>query len=227
MKKYFLVALAIITLIACKKNDDETTIELAEGYNYTFTVHIKSYWTEKTHPTNFPVDAGFGKILGITHESDNLLFQVGEKANTWMQPYFETNSTTNFQSYFSEYQGSNQVGDIIVKDGFKASKETSFEFTTTSDNSKVSLLMKLSPSPDWFVAISNINLDPLAMGGKVSYKVSSYDAGIFSGTTYTEMGNKTDSNISYKNDMPLNFPKGGTNKFALVSISYNSRKSVK
>ncbi len=229
MKKYFLLFLAVITLIACKKdNDDEKTIELVEGYKYTFTVQVTGYWTKKTHPTDFPQNAHFGKILGITHKSDNLLFTVGEKAKDWMKPYFQANDTESFNSYFTDYKDGGKVGAIIIEEGFGASEKEGkeFKFTTTNNNSQLSLLMKLSPSPDWFVAISNVNLNPLATGGSVTYKVSSYDAGLFSGTTYKETGNSTDGAISFKNDAPLNYPKGGTNKFALVKISFSSREKM-
>ncbi len=228
MKKYLLLFLAVVALVACKDDDDdEVRVELENGYKYTFTVQVTGYWAEKTHPTDYPQNAHFGKVLGITHESDNLLFTVGEKAKDWMKPYFQMNDTESFKSSFTDYKDGGKVGAIITEDGVGATeKGEEFKFTTTKNNSQLSLLMKLSPSPDWFVAIPNINLNPLATGVPVTYKVSSYDAGLFSGTTYTETGDVTNSAISFKNDAPLNYPNGGTNKFALVTISFSSREKI-
>lgn len=226
MKKFILWALVAVAFTACKKDDENETTELQNDTRYTFTVTIKGYWTEETHPQDFPQKAKFGKIVGVSHKNKDILFKKGSKAASWMSSYFEAQNTDDFVSYFGEYKTAAKVDAIITEEGFAANGDTSFEFTTEGNYDKFSLLMQLVPSPDWFVTIHNISLDNLALGGYSSYVVAVGDAGIRSGSTYTEDGSATNESISYKTGAPLNFPNGGISNFAIVSIQYKSSEKI-
>ncbi len=225
MKKITLVMLVLLAFSACKKDDDDNKkVELKKDSRYTFIVKIRGKWMEETHPTDYPAAAKFGKVVAISHKKDNLLFKKGNKAPSWMKSYFESQDTDAFMNYYNDYKDGDRVDAIIVSEGFAADKEKSFEFTTDGKHNKVSLLMQLSPSPDWFISLNNVNLDPLAGGGYISFLVLPMDAGLFSGKTYTERGNETNENISYKIDSPLNYPNGGVNQFAIVTIGFKESK---
>lgn len=226
MKRYFFWALILVALTACKKDKKDKVTELRDDSLYTFSVEVKGFWTAKTHPTDFPSEAKFGKIVGISHRDKDLLFKEGQKPRSWMQSYFETNSTTDFSSYFKEYKDGDKVNAIVSEEGFVANGNRQFEFNTVGKHNKFSLLLQLSPSPDWFVAVNNINLNPLALGGYTTYIVSVFDAGLFSGNTYTEKGNSENGSISYKNNSPVNYPDGGINKFAVVTVQFKSVKKI-
>lgn len=222
MKRIILWTLVVLVFSACKKDDDDAVVELKNGTKYTFKVSIEGFWSEATHPQDYPGNARFGKIVGISHRNENVLFKKGSKAASWMQSYFEDENTTAFASYFADYKDGDRVDAVIVADGFGATKESSFEFVTDGKHHKVSLLMQLSPAPDWFVAINNVELNALASGGYVVYVVNTWDAGLYSGTTYTGKGGATNENIATKVDAPLNYPDGGVNKFATIRIQYKS-----
>lgn len=227
MKRIILGMLVLLAFAACKKDDDDKKIELNKDSRYTFSVEVQGKWMEKTHPTDYPADAKFGKVVGISHKKDNLLFQKGNKAPSWMNSYFESQDTGSFITYYNDYKDGNRVDAIIVRDGFSADKTQSFEFKTDGRHNKFSFLMQLSPSPDWFISVNNVNLNPLAAGGYISFLVFPMDAGLFSGTTYTERGSKTNENISYKIDSPVNYPNGGVNQFAIVKIRIKGIEKIK
>ncbi|MBS9768500.1 MAG: spondin domain-containing protein [Flavobacteriaceae bacterium] len=227
MKKYFLWILAVVFLVSCKKDKDEDiVIEMKDGYEYTFQVYIKGFWSKNTHPTDFPTDAKFGKIIGISHQANNLLFENGERCSEFLKSYFQDENTALFSSYFNEFKEVNKVTDVFVKDGFSATESTTFKFTANSKNDKLSLLMKLSPSPDWFVGINSIDLNGLASGGAFTYILPIYDAGCFDGKTYTEKGSVTNNAIQKKIDTPVNYPNGGVNNFAIITIGGGSSVKI-
>ncbi len=227
MKRFIWGVLVLLAFTACKKDKDDKKIELNADSRYTFEVEIKGKWTAETHPTDYPADAKFGKIVGISHEKENLLFQKENKAPSWMASYFESEDTNAFTNYYNDYKDGGKVDAIIVNDGFPANKTCRFEFKTEGKYDRVSLLMKLSPSPDWFVSVNNVNLNPLLIGGSITFLVFPMDAGLFSGTTYTERGSKTDENITYKIGNPVSYPNGGVNQFAVVTIRMKGVEKIK
>lgn len=229
MKKFILWALVAIAFGACKKDDKKEVIELKHDTRYTFEVSVKGFWTAETHPQDFPQEAKFGKIIGISHNHKNTLFNKGKKAESWLKSYFEDANTETFSTYFQEYKERDKVDAIFTQEGFPATGATTFELTTKGSNHLVSLLMQLSPSPDWFVAANNIDLDVFGRGsyGSVSYVVSVFDAGIYSGKTYKEKGSATNDAITYKIDAPLAYPKGGINNLAVITIRYKSSEKIK
>lgn len=228
MRKLILLVIIVVTLGACKKDKEEVVVELNADKRYTFKVVAKGYWTAQTHPKSFPATAKFGKIVGISHQGENVLFRTGSKAPSWMKSYFEKQSTTAFGSYFKDYKDGDKVDAIFAKDnGFEATGETSFEFQTVGTHNHISLLMQLSPSPDWFAGIHNVNLDGLALGGRATYVVKVWDAGLFSGKTYAEQGSATNENIAIKTDAPLNYTNGGMNNFAIVTVQLKKSEKIK
>lgn len=219
MKQFFYILVIGVLLTACKDKDENKTVELADNKNYTFTVAVRGLWTAKTHPTNYPADAKFGHILGTTHRRDYMLFKEGHRAADWLKSYLTSNDTSEFSSELSKYQGNGDVGEIIIKDGFAANENTNFEFTTTGRFDKLTLLTKLIPSPDWYIAVENVNLNRLANGGSLSIIVNVFDGGVKSGQSYESSGNNTTENITYMTQSPLTYPKGGVNKLAIVQIA--------
>ncbi len=218
MKRIILGILVLLAFAACKKDNDDKKVELNKDSRYIFSVEVQGKWREETHPTDYPADAKFGKVVGISHKKDNLLFKKEDKAPSWMKSYFESEDTGAFVNYYNDYKDGDRVDAIIVSDGFSAVKKKTFEFKTNGRHNKVSLLMQLSPAPDWFIAVNNVDLNPLAIGGAISFLVFPMDAGLFSGATYTERGSETDENITHKIDSPVNYPNGGVNQFAIVTI---------
>lgn len=219
MKRFFYILIVGVLLTACKDKDDKKVAQLADDKNYTFSVTIRGLWTAKTHPTNYPANAKFGKVIGATHHRDYLLFGEGHRASNWLKSYLTTENTTTFSSKLGEYQKNGNAGAVIVNDGFVASENTNFEFTTSGRFDKLTLLTKLTPSPDWYIAVENVNLNRLAGGGSLSIIVNVFDGGVKSGQSYENAGNDTNENITYMNKSPLAYPNGGVNKLAIVQIA--------
>ncbi|WP_165806879.1 spondin domain-containing protein [Balneicella halophila] len=227
MKRILVWALVILTFTACDDDDDkQTVVELKHDMRYTFNVTVRGQWTEETHPNYFPGDAGFGKVVAITQKDDNVLFQKGKKAPTWMKSYFENEDTSNFTNYFTEQKTNNRVSGFTSSEGCPATGSSEFEITTEGRFNKFSMITKLSPSADWFIGVNNIDLDGLAYGGSATFITSVWDAGLFSGEYHSNKGSATNESIETYKGAPLSYPDGGINNFAIVTIKLKSSEKI-
>lgn len=217
----------LLVFTACKKDKDDATIELKNDIRYTFSVSIKGHWSEATHPNYFPADAKFGKILAVSHHNNGILFEKGNKAQNWLKSYIDTESTNEFTSYFNEFKNVDKVEAVVTADGFTPEGDTQFEFTTKGNLDLFSFITRLSPSPDWFIGVNDIDLNRLAQGGSFTFVSKVWDAGVFSGNSATDKGSATSEDITVKNNSPLNIPNGGVNNFATITISYKSSEKSK
>lgn len=227
MKKIILWVCILLVFTACKKDKDNIVVELQKDVRYTFSVSLKGHWSEKTHPNYFPTDAKFGKTLAISHYGNNVLFEQGNKAEMWLKSYIETGDTNSFTSYFNEFKNVDKVDAIVIADSFSPEGDITFEFTTIGKTDLFSFVTSLSPSPDWFVGVNNINLNRLAHGGSLVFITKVWDAGLFSGNSATDKGNATSENITVKNNSPLSIPNGGVNNFMTITISYQKSEKIK
>lgn len=210
MKKYYLWAILLVCVAACKKDKDEVVIELNDSKIYTISVTLKSYWSAESHPQFFPKDARFGKIIGISHRENNLLFEEGNTPPTWSKSYFESENTADFLAYFQEYQEVQKVSAIINEEGMPANENKVFEFKTVGTNDKLSFWAKLMPSKNWFVAGNNIDLNRIAAGGSITYILPVFEA---------------ENEIQRMTQLPLSLENGGVNTFAAVTIYKISEES--
>lgn len=218
MKKIFII-LALLVLVSSCKKDDEKVIALSNDTRYTFSIEFKGFWGADTHPTDYPADAKFSDILLVSHSGSNVLFSEGSKVASWFRDYVKTQNTESFNTFFKESKENGRIEDFVVQAGCGANASTEFEFTATGEHDRVSLISKLSPSPDWFVGINSLDLNFFEASSSATYILPIYDAGVFSGKTYTEQGEETSESVSYKKDAPVVYPGGGVGKFAIVVIS--------
>lgn len=226
MKKILFFAVVALSFVACKK-DKEDVVELNNNERYTFAIEVKGFWTPETHPTDYPESAKFAEIVAITHSENNILFHEGHTAPTWLTTYIKTEKSDSFKTLYAEYKANGKVDAVAVNEGMSATKTASFQVTTTGKHDKFSILAKLSPSPDWFIALNNIDLNPLSVSTGFTYIMPVYDAGIFDGATYTEQGNATTTGISLKKDAPIIYPEGGVSKFAIVTVAKIATEKIK
>jgi hypothetical protein len=93
---------------------------------------------------------------------------------------------------------SNGTGSTLINGGGISSSpgEVSLEFDVINSHSLVSVVSMLAPSPDWFIAVSNINL--IENGQWViskSITVDIYDSGTDSGLTFLSTDDPTDPRV--------------------------------
>ncbi len=196
MKVINFAVLLIVLLLGCSENETVITtpeLELNARYKLTFN----ATWSILTHPNDFPSSAHFSGLIGMTHNTNTVLFANGEIASEGIKNMAETGSKNPLQA---EIQNSisNGAGSTLINGGGISSSpgEVSLEFDVINSHSLVSVVSMLAPSPDWFIAVSNINL--IENGQWViskSITVDIYDSGTDSGLTFLSTDDPTDPRV--------------------------------
>jgi hypothetical protein len=186
MKIITLTGLFFVLLLGCSENDPVLTPpepELNARYRLTFN----ATWSAQTHPVEFPSSAHFSDLIGMTHNTNTMLFTNGEIATDGIKNMAETGSKNPLQAEIQNFITNETAGTLINGGGINSSPgEVSLEFDVIISHTLVSVVSMLAPSPDWFIAVSNINLIENAEWVlSKTITVDIYDAGTDGGATFT------------------------------------------
>lgn len=185
MKLFSLFLLFLFLTIGCSKNNNTITPQNPDA-NARYKLTFNATWSAQTHPNEFPPSAHFSGLIGMTHNSNIMLFSKGELASTGIKNMAETGSKnpleTEIQTFITNGTGSNLISGAGIG---SSPGEVGLELDITSTHSLVSVVSMIAPSPDWFIAVSNINL--IENNEWVTSKtitVDIYDAGTDNGSTF-------------------------------------------
>ena len=192
MRAINLAGLLFVLLLGCSENEtvlDPPEPELSARYKLTFN----ATWSAQTHPNEFPASAHFSGLIGMTHNGNAMLFSKGEIASDGIKNMAETGSKNPLEAEIQNFI-SNGTGFTLISGGGIGSSpgEVSLEFDIIISHSLVSVVSMLAPSPDWFIAVSNIDL--FDNDGWVTSKtitVDIYDAGTDNGATFSSPDDPT------------------------------------
>jgi hypothetical protein len=169
MKIITLTGLFFVLLLGCSENDPVLTPpepELNARYRLTFN----ATWSAQTHPVEFPSSAHFSGLIGMTHNTNTMLFTNGEIATDGIKNMAETGSKNPLQAEIQNFITNETAGTLINGGGINSSPgEVSLEFDVIISHTLVSVVSMLAPSPDWFIAVSNINLIENAEDGGATF----------------------------------------------------------
>ena len=192
MKAINLAGLLLVLLIGCSENEtvlDPPEPELNARYKLTFN----AVWSMQTHPNEFPTNAHFSGLIGMTHNSNAMLFTNGEIASDGIKNMAEIGSKNPLEAEIQNFISNGTNFNLISGGGIGSSPgEVSLEFDIVSSHSLVSVVSMLAPSPDWFIAVSNINL--IENNEWVTNKTITldiYDAGTDDGATFSSPDDPT------------------------------------
>lgn len=189
MKKIFLFFLLLATF-SCESDDAEVIITIDDTAIYK--VVFDANWTAQTHPTNYPSNAHFSWMVGVTHNEQNVLFAKGLLASVGIESMAETGATAILASEIDAKIVSNKaleykIGSVINGDGIDE-----IIINASVDYPLFSWVSMIAPSPDWFVANSNI---PLIVNDEwvdqIELEVALFDSGTDSGIDFTSPDNDT------------------------------------
>ena len=197
MRVINLAGLLFVILLGCSENENVLTTpepELNARYKLTFNAG----WSAQTHPNDFPSSAHFSGLIGMTHNGNTMLFAKGEIASIGIKNMAETGSKSPLETEIQDFI-SNGTGNALISGGGINSSpdEVSLEFDITTSHSIVSVVSMLAPSPDWFIAVSSVNL--IENNKWVSSKtitVDIYDAGTDDGVTFLSPDKSTIPRVS-------------------------------
>jgi len=184
MRVIILTGLFIVLLLGCSENDNRVTQTDPEP-NARYRLTFNATWSVQTHPTEFPANAHFSGLIGMTHNDTVMLFSKGELASEGIKNMAETGSKNPLEAEIQAFI-SNGSGNVLISGaGVNSSPgEVSLEFDIASTHSLVSVVSMLAPSPDWFIAVSSVNLIGNNEWVNKTITVEIYDAGTDNGSTF-------------------------------------------
>ncbi|MCB0704751.1 MAG: spondin domain-containing protein [Saprospiraceae bacterium] len=183
--KNLLFLTPILLLSACKKDD------LPKGIEYE--VEFIGAWSSADFPVDYPDNAHFSPIIGITYADGPGFWEPGQLASAGMEEMAETGKTKTLESELQPLVDNGDALQLVIGDKLETGSSTNtFTIVVDKDHTVVSLVSMLGPSPDWFVAgtaylrdFSDQWLD------NVIVQMNSYDAGTDSGLSFKSANEDT------------------------------------
>ena len=172
-------------------------------YRVTFT----AIWTSATHPTDYPSNAHWSGLIGMSHNADVALFELGKLASAGIVSMAETGFkfplTSEIQNAVMAETGLTLISGGGISPG---SGSVSVEFDMDYFYPLISITSMIAPSPDWFVGVNQLSL--LENGDWVNQKtvqIGVYDAGSDSGSSFRSGNQPTNprENITMITTPPL------------------------
>ncbi|XP_046558469.1 uncharacterized protein LOC124267565 [Haliotis rubra] len=144
-------------------------------------------WAKEAFPRMYPKyrpHAQWSKLYGLTHGRTYKMWSAGELASHAVKKFVEERSTLLLDR---QVQGYNDTFDIFTAAPLRGGVgRTSSRIFADGKHSKISFLVKIIPSPDWFVGVDGLDL---CRNGRWRRKVYAHlrpmDAGTDKGLTYT------------------------------------------
>ena len=185
MRVINLAGLFFVLLLGCSKNENVLTPPEPET-NARYKVTFNAVWSAQTHPNDFPASAHFSGLIGMTHNGNTMLFAKGGIASDGIKNMAETGGKNPLEAEIQNFISSGIGNALLSGGGINPSPgEVSLEFDIVSSHSMVSVVSMVAPSPDWFIAVSNINLiENNEWLTSKTITVDIYDAGTDDGTTF-------------------------------------------
>jgi hypothetical protein len=118
-----------------------------------------------------------------------MLFNVGETASDGIKRMAELGRKDSLQTEIQNFISNGTANTLISGNGvFPSPGDVTLEFEIASSHPLASVVSMLAPSPDWFIAVSNINLlDNNEWVTSKTITVDIYDAGTDSGDTFLSL----------------------------------------
>jgi hypothetical protein len=192
MRVINLAVLFFVLLLGCSENENiinQPEPILDARYKLTFN----AIWSAQTHPNEFPSSAHWSGLIGMTHNGNTMLFAESEIASDGIKNMAETGNKNPLDTEIQDFISNGSGNTLISGGGINPSPgAVSLEFNLAASHSMVTVVSMVAPSPDWFIAVSNINLlenDEWVTSKTITVDI--YDAGTDDGATFVSPDNPT------------------------------------
>ncbi|NXE14234.1 SPON2 protein, partial [Lophotis ruficrista] len=168
-------------------DDSICTAEELAKYSIIFT----GKWSQTAFPKQYPLyrpPAQWSSMLGVTHSSDYTMWKKNEYASNGVRDFAEKGEAWVLMKEIEEAGEKIQsVHGIFSAPAISSGiGQTNTELEVHSRHPLVSFVVRIVPSPDWFVGIDSLNLcEGDHWMEEVSVDLFPYDAGTDSGFTFS------------------------------------------
>src|SRR5438128_10076013 len=124
-----------------------------------YTVIVKSLWTKRNFPLEYPNDARFSGLIGASHNARYAIFTVGRKPTRGLERLSEEGKHSPLDTEIRTAIDQGNALMLFESGGLKNWKD-SMVATVRVDPAHplVSVVNMVAPSPDWFTGASSVNL---------------------------------------------------------------------
>jgi len=158
---------------------------------YRVTFHAT--WNPIDHPTDFPNSDHFSGLIGMTHSANVDLFVEGQLASLGIERMAELGSKSVLINEINQFINDGTANAVLSGGGLgTGTGMVSLEFEIDQTHSLVSLTSMIAPSPDWFIAVHDVDLFGQGhWANEMTVQVGVYDSGTDSGSTFTSSNQST------------------------------------
>ena len=164
--------------LSCNNDDGSTT---------TYKVIFSLNWSQQNFPIDYPANAHFSKLIGWSHKSTGDFFKIGTMASAGIENMAETGGTSPLDNELENFINKGDGFKSVIGEGLvSGTGNIKIEIDVNEEYPSITLATMIAPSPDWYVAVVNINL--LENGEFVAAKTVEghvYDSGTDDGITFT------------------------------------------
>ena len=192
MRHVGIFSLIALLFFACTDDEDMVPNEAMESAEYLVTFTIN--WNSTDFPVNYPSNAHFSRLIGWSHETNPSFFKIGTLASDGIKNMAETGGTSplddELKKLIEEGKGHKHFTGSNLSSG---TGEIEIRVEVTEQNPSITLATMIAPSPDWYIAVVDINLmENNSFVNQKTVEAHVYDAGTDSGTSYSSPNDSTD-----------------------------------
>ncbi|XP_075975227.1 spondin-1-like [Anticarsia gemmatalis] len=152
-----------------------------------YRVKLSMLWSEERFPKDYPQNrpkAQWSQVFGQSHNATYKLYHVGEVAKPSIHAFSQFGKIDDL---VKEGDEDPQVYDQFSAPAIgKGTGETENMVFVDGAHSKVSMVCRMIPSPDWFIGVDGVNLCvDSSWLDQITLDLEPLDAGIASGLTFT------------------------------------------
>lgn len=144
---------------------------------------LHTYWTREKFPKHYPEwrpPAQWSKIYGVSHNRSHVLFRLGRRVSPQVRQFAETGRSDALGS------GPGTLDVFGAPPVSQGAGRTEAQFFVDGNHSRVSVMARMVPSPDWFIGVDSFDL---CVDGNwldsITIEVDPLDAGTDNGFSFT------------------------------------------
>jgi spondin N len=158
-----------------------------------YRIVVKSTWTPRSHPFEYPSGAHFSGLIGASHNANYSIFSVGSRPTPGLERLSEEGKHSPLND---EIRAAIEAGNALAmfETGSLKNFRDSLVATVQVDakHPMVSVVNMIAPSPDWFTGASSVNLVENGAWVKTrTLTLPAYDSGGDDGRTYNAADRNT------------------------------------
>jgi len=160
-----------------------------------YNCEFENIWTRDRHPRDYPTDAvHWSRQVLASHDSDYNMWKEGSMASTAIQSMAEGGGIAEILDGIESRNLDYEIGYAKYLQAVDPTLNFKNPLKMTSTNHYVSVISKMSPSPDWFSGFhdfNTINEKKQTWYKKFTIETYPYDAGTEDGNTYDVLNSAT------------------------------------